>query len=69
MSCELSYCFRPVRFLKPDRSKTITILEILEQNHIYNRGNNKQDIFLEKQNYFCFFKITKKVYPPNNKSL
>ncbi len=42
-------------------------MEILEQNHfyhIYNRGNNKQDIFLEKQNYFYFLKLLKKYILP-----
>ncbi|MDT0641290.1 transposase [Zunongwangia sp. F363] len=27
--------------------------------HVYNRGNNKQDIFLEEENYFHFLKLLK----------
>ncbi len=42
-------------------------MEIVEENnfyHIYNRGNNKQDIFLEEDNYFYFLKLLKKHISP-----
>ena len=32
--------------------------------HIYNRGNNKEDIFLEKDNYFYFLSLMRKYLIP-----
>ncbi|WP_157487236.1 hypothetical protein [Gelidibacter algens] len=29
--------------------------------HIYNRGNNNENIFLEKDNYALFFEINEKI--------
>lgn len=39
--------------------------DVLESDcfyHIFNRGNNKEDIFKESDNYYHFFKIVKKTY-------
>jgi REP element-mobilizing transposase RayT len=46
-------------------SKTIkTPLEIDRYYHIYNRGNNKENIFLEEEHYKLFLeKYTEMVYP------
>ena len=38
-------------------------MDFLEESyfyHIFNRGNNKQPIFLEDANYFHFLKLVKK---------
>lgn len=39
-------------------------LEETHYYHIFNRGNNKQDIFNEEDNYFYFLKLTKKYILP-----
>ena len=43
---------------------TMQALEPDRFYHIYNRGNNKQDIFFEKDNYFHFLRLIKKHLPP-----
>ncbi len=35
-----------------------------EYYHIYNRGNNREDIFLEDKNYFYFLDLFKKYISP-----
>ncbi len=43
------------------------IVEVLEQGfyyHIYNRGNNKENIFREEENYYYFLKLYDKYIEP-----
>lgn len=51
---------RPSRFLKPRRSE----LEPTQFYHIYNRGNNKEDIFIEDDNYVYFMSLIGKYILP-----
>ena len=37
--------------------------------HIYNRGNNSQQLFFEEENYTHFLKLVKKFLSPLDKSL
>ncbi len=43
-----------------------TYEELLPDNiyHIYNRGNNKENLFIEEKNYFYFLKLWKKYISP-----
>ncbi|MDX6745574.1 transposase [Polaribacter sp. PL03] len=56
---------RPHRFLKPVRSDKENNMkyEVLVEDsfyHIYNCGNNKENIFIEEQNYAYFLLLVKK---------
>ncbi|MEN8217022.1 MAG: hypothetical protein ABFS56_11760 [Pseudomonadota bacterium] len=47
-------------------SKTIPLISG-EYYHIYNRGNNGANLFLEERNYQCFFKLyIRHIYPLAN---
>ncbi len=39
-------------------------LEISQYYHFYNRGNNKETIFINKDNYFHFLKLMRKYLVP-----
>ena len=57
---------RPHRFLEPVRSvkrENSMKYEVLIEDsfyHIYNCGNNKENIFIEEQNYIYFLQLAKK---------
>ena len=45
-------------------SKNTPRLESHTFYHIYNRGNNKENIFIENENYYYFLKLWKKHINP-----
>lgn len=56
---------KPQRFLKPlgfDNLRNMKYETLIAEQyyHIYNRGNNGEDIFIEKQNYAYFLGLVKK---------
>jgi hypothetical protein len=47
--------------------KNITTLHPGRYYHIFNRGNNREDLFREERNYRYFLKLYAKHVHPNNR--
>jgi len=64
----LPFITKPNRFQKPVRFKSINMKQdIIESGaiyHLFNRGNNKENIFIETKNYYYFLERFKKYILP-----